>query len=187
VASTNPTGLIVHDSSNIQAFAMKQFPISSSMKEELDVLRRVTTDKHPNIVKLQDCWVGADTGYIVMELCKGTLEDLQKTHQKPLPPLLLYEILVQVAKGTEHLHTHGVCHRDLKPANGKVTIVAESNKQSYTRTTRNLISKSRISTYLAMYPLDLRVKQINLADREITWRRKSHMKETITQAPISGV
>jgi serine/threonine protein kinase len=124
---------------------MKQFPILPSMEEELKVIRKMAGQRHANIVEIQDCWVGVDTAYIVMELCRGNLADLQSTYGQPLLPRLLYEILLQVTRGIEHLHAHEICHRDLKPENGNSLIVAEPDPtQSYLPTTRNPASKSPI-------------------------------------------
>lgn len=101
---------------------MKEFRAQglSEESEAFDILRLVKKNPHPNVVEHIDFWPGENQGYIVMELCKGSLADLQQKCHGPMPQRLCYEILIQVASGIEHLHSSdlGICHRDLKPENG---------------------------------------------------------------------
>lgn len=88
------------------------------MRKELDIHRLVASNEHPNIIELIDFWNEEKLSCVVMELCEGNLADLLKPNNGPLTPRLLFEIVLQTAKGLQYLHKLRVCHRDLKPQNG---------------------------------------------------------------------
>ena len=71
----------------------------------------------------RDFWNGEYYSYIVMELCKGNLADLQVNSGTSLPKRLLLEIFAQISDGLDFLHNVAqVCHRDLKPQNGSASL-----------------------------------------------------------------
>src|SRR5690606_37054444 len=64
--------------------------------------------------------------YLVMELLEGTPLDAL-LRQRPLPPLLAFELGLGVVAGLAYAHAHGVLHRDLKPANVFVAVLPGGN------------------------------------------------------------
>jgi serine/threonine protein kinase len=77
--------------------------------------------RHVNIVNVTDFGiaksVGGEVAYLVMEFLDGeTLADFQKTHPRPLLPLVA-DLLDQVGLALAEAHQHGIVHRDLKPEN----------------------------------------------------------------------
>src|SRR5437867_2855556 len=76
---------------------------------------------HPNIVTIHDLGEEGKITYIVMELLEG--KELKKIIQEK-PPLTVEKklsIIVQVADGLNHAHSHEIIHRDIKPGNIQVT------------------------------------------------------------------
>jgi len=72
---------------------------------------------HPHLVETFDAGL-LPTGepYVLMELLSGrSLED--RINEGPLPPLLVCELLAQVADALHAAHEAGIVHRDLKPGN----------------------------------------------------------------------
>lgn len=72
---------------------------------------------HPNIMRVYDVGVEADSHYMVMELLEGgTLKDwIQYYGTLPIRDSL--EIIKQVLFGLSKAHQSGIIHRDLKPQN----------------------------------------------------------------------
>ena len=55
--------------------------------------------------------------FMIMELCDSTLEDILKEYPDGVPKGKALELLKQIVKGVEYLHSQGIIHRDLKPGN----------------------------------------------------------------------
>jgi serine/threonine-protein kinase len=76
--------------------------------------------QHRNIVTVYEFGVDAGTPYLVQEYLSG--EDLDRKIKRnefiPLPEKILW--LVQIARGLEFAHQHGIVHRDIKPANIRI-------------------------------------------------------------------
>src|SRR5207249_6410550 len=72
---------------------------------------------HPNIVTIHDLGEEGKVTYIVMELLEGKelkgiiKEKIAMTLEKKL------SIMIQVADGLSHAHSHEIIHRDVKPGN----------------------------------------------------------------------
>ncbi len=77
---------------------------------------------HPNIVAVHDAgeglFEGRKTPYITMEhVSGGTLRDLIRQQDGPLPPSRALELALQVAEALGEAHRRGIIHRDIKPEN----------------------------------------------------------------------
>ena len=73
---------------------------------------------HPNILPLIE--FGEDQGmlYLVMPLAReGTLRDLIKQRNGPLPPEEAIPLFIQLCNAVQYAHEQGIVHRDLKPQN----------------------------------------------------------------------
>lgn len=75
---------------------------------------------HPNCRAVLDCGV-LENGlkFMAMQLLEG--RELSKILGRPLPPSQCIALTLQVLRGLDHAHRHGVVHRDLKPDNLFVT------------------------------------------------------------------
>ena len=72
---------------------------------------------HPNIVNAVDAGCVNGVHYLVTELIAG--KDLSQVvaNNGPLSEEQVCNILLQVAAGLDHAHSHGFVHRDIKPSN----------------------------------------------------------------------
>jgi serine/threonine protein kinase len=65
-------------------------------------------------------------------LCKASLDQLflkendPKKYSGPMPPEA--EVLLQLAKGLEHIHKNGLVHRDIKPENVLIWVNPQTNQ-----------------------------------------------------------
>lgn len=81
---------------------------------EIESLGRLS---HPNIVSAVDAGCVNGVHYLVTELVAG--KDLFEVvaNDGPLREQQVCDILLQVAAGLDHAHSHGFVHRDIKPSN----------------------------------------------------------------------
>jgi len=83
-------------------------------RNEINALSRLT---HDNIARVFPSTHDDARPYFVMELFEGgTLED-RRNRELYRYPRRAVELILQIAAGIRHAHTHGVLHCDLKPAN----------------------------------------------------------------------
>ncbi|HKZ52882.1 MAG TPA: protein kinase, partial [Candidatus Acidoferrales bacterium] len=73
--------------------------------------------QHPNIVIIYDLGEADGLPYIAMEFLEG--ESLEKViaRQPAMPLGQKLNIILQLCRGLDYAHKHGVVHRDIKPAN----------------------------------------------------------------------
>ena len=75
---------------------------------------------HPNVTKIFDSGLRRGMYFYAMEYIPGLhLDDYVRANG--LSPRQIVELVLEVCRGVEHAHQHGVMHRDLKPANILVT------------------------------------------------------------------
>jgi serine/threonine protein kinase len=73
---------------------------------------------HPNILPLIEFGEEKDILYLVMPLAReGTLRDLLKQRNGPLPLDEAVPIFVQLCDAVQYAHEEGIIHRDIKPQN----------------------------------------------------------------------
>jgi serine/threonine protein kinase len=73
--------------------------------------------KHPHIVSILDAVVGADSGYIAMELVTGGDLVPYTKPEKLLPVADVLQIGFKVCGALDFAFKEGIVHRDIKPAN----------------------------------------------------------------------
>lgn len=86
-----------------------------------DEARIAASVQHPNLVRVVDLCQGADLTYIVLEYIPGLSLAACIRDRGHLPPAEVAAIAVQVARGLQEAHRHGIIHRDIKPANILIT------------------------------------------------------------------
>jgi serine/threonine protein kinase len=73
---------------------------------------------HPNILPLIEFGEERQTLYLVMPLVReGTLRDLLKEYNGPLPSSKVIELFTQLCNAVHYAHAQGIIHRDIKPQN----------------------------------------------------------------------
>lgn len=80
--------------------------------QEYALLSRITD---PHVIRIYDQGFTDDHAYIAMEYFERG--DLRSELSGPLAPPRVLEIVAQIARALEVIHSHGIIHRDLKPEN----------------------------------------------------------------------
>jgi serine/threonine protein kinase len=79
--------------------------------------RAAATVHHENVVAVYD-WIGwRGEHYIAQEYVDGVDLRAALAHVGRFPPRIAALIALELARGLEAIHAHGMVHRDLKPAN----------------------------------------------------------------------
>lgn len=98
-----------------------------STVREIALLKQLDSHEHPNIVRLLDICIGGRTARetrltLVFEYVEQDLDNyLKKAPQAGLEPEAIRDIMRQLLKGVDFLHSNRVIHRDLKPQNILIT------------------------------------------------------------------
>ena len=85
-----------------------------SLKRFARELRITKTLNSPNIIKVIDEDLQADSPYYIMEMCE---ESLKQAVDKGLDIDKKYSYILQACNGFAELHNNGIIHRDIKPGN----------------------------------------------------------------------
>lgn len=96
--------------------AVKKVPKTKAklVRAEVDLLEK--SDRHPNIVRYYLAEEDAQSHYITLELCEGSLRDyVSDGHMKAR--ISLKSVVDQLLRGMEFLHDLNIVHRDVKPTN----------------------------------------------------------------------
>ncbi|KAJ8403116.1 hypothetical protein AAFF_G00360320 [Aldrovandia affinis] len=94
---------------------------------EVAVLRQLESFEHPNVVRLFDvCTVSRTDRETKLTLVFEHVDQdlttyLEKAPEPGVPPETIKDMMYQLLKGLDFLHSHRVVHRDLKPQNILVT------------------------------------------------------------------
>jgi len=140
---------------------------SGRAEREAEVLQRLGTLKHDNIVKFLDNALDGSHLVIVMELIKGQpLDDwLEKRHSDGNPGVTFSEtqpIIKQLVAGMSVIHSQDIAHRDLKPGNlifdevtSKLVIVDFGLSKQHNTNSTITGANDQIGTLLYMSPEQL--------------------------------
>lgn len=83
---------------------------------EIEFARDLKKKKHKNVVEFISVVTKPHFVYLVQQLCDRDLNELfRKSGQVWFKHCVRY--MNDMATGTQHLHSLGICHRDLKPSN----------------------------------------------------------------------
>ncbi|MCL6624745.1 MAG: serine/threonine protein kinase, partial [Fimbriimonadales bacterium] len=126
IARSNDIVYEAYDPVMNRRVALKElyFPPGVTDKQRADRLARFMREAkaagslaHPNIVTIYE--VGEDRGryYIAMEYLEGQTLRQRLDVEGKLPQEEAARILIEVLKGLDYAHQHGVIHRDIKPEN----------------------------------------------------------------------
>jgi CRP-like cAMP-binding protein len=85
-----------------------------SFKNEARIIAKL---RHENIVQVYDIEERYRTVFIIMERLTGTTLDVLLKSVHRLPPQRIVNYLVQICKGLQYAHQHGIVHQDIKPDN----------------------------------------------------------------------
>jgi serine/threonine-protein kinase len=164
----------------------------SRAEREADIMRRLGTLKHENIVKfLDNAFLDGSHLVIIMELIEGTSLDewLENRYCDGSSGVTLDEtrnIVMQLAEGMAAVHKENISHRDLKPGNlifdevtGKLVIVDFGLSKMHNSNSTMTSTNNPIGTLLYMSP-----EQIAEAVRWIDGRVETEASGGITAANI---
>ncbi|XP_076062050.1 membrane-associated tyrosine- and threonine-specific cdc2-inhibitory kinase-like isoform X2 [Oratosquilla oratoria] len=81
-----------------------------------EVQKHENLPKHPNCVQFFRAWEEKQHLYMLMEVCQASLAHLAED-KHDLPESFIWEVLVDLLQGVNHLHSHNLLHMDIKPEN----------------------------------------------------------------------
>ncbi len=92
---------------------------------------RLSTLRHPNIVRMFDHGRDGNRAYLVMEYCKGELLSDYVERNRQLTLEQFVPIAAQLLKGIGHCHSRDMMVRDIKPAN--VMLVERKGRANFVK------------------------------------------------------
>ncbi len=103
-------------------FMRPEYSLNEDVSRRFDREARAASNfEHPNCIEVFDCGeTNHGLKFIVMPLLEGV--ELGSVLGEPFPPAQAVWFGIQLLRGLEHAHGHGVVHRDLKPDNIFVTL-----------------------------------------------------------------
>lgn len=126
IARSNDIVYEAYDPTMNRRIALKELavPAGSTPAQKEDRLKRFMREakaagslSHPNIVTVFDVDQDGERTFLAMEFLTGhNLRNALDTKGQ-IEPLRAVEIAIEVLKGLEFAHAHGVVHRDIKPDN----------------------------------------------------------------------
>jgi len=131
----------------------------SNFFQEAQILKEV---EHPNVVKVKETGT-LDDGriYVAMEyLSKGSLEDEAKGAYVDLTRAK--RVMIDILRGLEHAHRHGILHRDIKPGN----MLIGSNLEA------------KLSDFGLAVPADIDLKSIGIKDYNYILHQAPEVRQT---------
>ena len=108
--------------------------------QEADIARRL---QHPDIVSVHAAGEAAGSLWLAMELVLGCSLERYVQPRRLLPPPVVAEMGLRLARALAHAHSLGVVHRDIKPSNVLVDLAADVLKLTDFGTARMLDSTGR--------------------------------------------
>ena len=101
------------------------YPFKSFIRNEVKILKRISQNDY--IVQLFEIYENAQELILIFELMEGgDLYEKVKSRQH-YTEKEVWLIFLQIVKGVEFLHSHGIVHRDIKLQN---VLVASKNSQT---------------------------------------------------------
>ncbi|KAK6909155.1 hypothetical protein I203_103170 [Kwoniella mangroviensis CBS 8507] len=88
--------------------------------EEVDILRHLSKNPCPHVIKFEDAWEQNRQLFIQTELCLGSLSFFLEEYGRVVERLdegRVWKIVRELSDGINHIHSNGVIHFDIKPAN----------------------------------------------------------------------
>lgn len=100
--------------------------VPQSSLRELAILKEL---RHPGIIRLEDILASQDNQqelFLVFEMADMDLRKYLHKANYTLPPYRVKDIMLELIKATDYIHSNRILHRDLKPEN--VLISKEGDK-----------------------------------------------------------
>ena len=116
----------------------------------VDEARTLSRFRHPNLVRVSDCFKANNTAYIVMDYEDGEPLDVLLGRRGTLTEAQLRRVVLPIADGLRQVHAAGFLHRDVKPANVHIRRSDESPVLlDFGAARQSMSDKSRSMTVIA--------------------------------------
>lgn len=88
------------------------------LKQEMQLMTRLSKNKHPNVIQTYDAIKTRRQAFIFMQFAEnGSIQDYLEKNKQPIEENQCKQWFRQIASAIKFLHGQGVAHRDLKPEN----------------------------------------------------------------------